>query len=104
MDNKNQQRRFNGKDAIITVKENKPGRHLVGFVVAVDKFIARHGYDIVYDGEKIGHVTSGNLSPTLGKPIGMGYVIPQYREPGSRIEISARGKTFPAEVIKLPIL
>ncbi len=95
---------FNGKGVIAVVKENKPNRHLVGFVVAVDKFIARQGYEIFAGDELIGRVTSGNLSPTLGKPIGMGYVTPQYREPGSRIEISARGKKFPAEVIKLPFL
>jgi len=95
---------FNGSDVITKVKENKPSRHLVGFVVGADKFIARHGYKI-FDGEnEIGVVTSGNLSPTLNKAIGMGYVTPEFKNPGSKIEIEARGKKFVAEVIKLPFL
>ncbi|MBE2189814.1 MAG: glycine cleavage system aminomethyltransferase GcvT [Desulfobulbaceae bacterium] len=95
---------FNGKEVILKVKENKPSRHLIGFIVAADKFIPRHGYEIFSGDKQIGHVTSGNLSPTLNKPIGMGYVTPEYREAGSSIEIAARGKRFPAEVIKMPFL
>jgi len=40
----------------------------------------------------------------LNEPIGMGYVAKEYKEPGTKIEIEARGKTFPAEVIKLPFV
>jgi aminomethyltransferase len=49
-------------------------------------------------------VTSGNISPTLGKPVAMGYVSAEYKVIGSKIEIEARGKLFPAEVIKMPFL
>jgi aminomethyltransferase len=95
---------FNGSKVITEVKENKPTRHLVGFIVAADKFIARHGYKIFNGEEEIGIVTSGNLSPTLNKAIGMGYVTPGFKSPGSSISIEARGKKFEAEVIKLPFL
>lgn len=95
---------FNGSDVITKVKEDKPTRNLVGFVVAAEKFIARHGYKIFNGDKEIGVVTSGNLSPTLNKAIGMGYVASEFKTPGSQIEIEARGKKFVAEVIKLPFL
>jgi aminomethyltransferase len=95
---------FIGRDVLVKQKEEGLKRRLVGFVVDADKFIARQGYDILSGGEKIGRVTSGNLSPSLGKPIGMGYVDWDHREPGTKIEIAARGKTFQAEVKKMPLL
>jgi aminomethyltransferase len=95
---------FNGSDVIKQVKENKPSRNLVGFVVGADKFIARHGYKVFSGDREIGVVTSGNLSPTLNKAIGLAYVATDLKNPGSVIEIEARGKKFTAEVIKLPFL
>jgi len=95
---------FIGRAALQKQKEEGFTRRLVGFVVDADRFIARQGYDIMADGRKIGHVTSGNLSPSLGKPIGMGYVEWEKRQPGTKIEIAARGKTFPAEVKKMPLI
>lgn len=95
---------FNGAELIRKVKAENPHRRMVGFVVDADKFIARHGYKI-YDGDKeIGVVTSGNQSPSLNKAIGMGYVAWDYRNPGTVIEIEARGKKFPATVTKMPLL
>ncbi|MBX3042216.1 MAG: glycine cleavage system aminomethyltransferase GcvT [Candidatus Kapabacteria bacterium] len=95
---------FNGSEVIAKVKEDKPSRNLVGFVVAADKFIARSGYKIFSGDNEIGKVTSGNLSPTLNKAIGMGYVSKEFKTPGTIIEIEARGKKFSAEVIKLPFV
>lgn len=95
---------FNGKEVIVKVKEEKPKRKLVGFVPQADKFIPRHGYKIFKDGKEVGHVTSGNLSPTLNKAIGLGYVPSELKDPGTIIEIEARGKYFPAEVVKTPFL
>ncbi|TAL68870.1 MAG: glycine cleavage system aminomethyltransferase GcvT [Bacteroidetes bacterium] len=95
---------FNGKEVIVRTKEEGPKRKLVGFIVEVEKFIPRHNYRIFANGKEIGHVTSGNISPVLNKPIGMGYAATEFSQPGSKIEIEARGKTFPAEVIKLPFL
>ncbi|OGU18030.1 MAG: glycine cleavage system protein T [Ignavibacteria bacterium GWB2_35_12] len=95
---------FNGKEVIVKVKEEGPKRRLVGFIVEAEKFIPRHEYKIIGNGIEIGHVTSGNISPVLNKPIGMGYVSNEYSTPGSKIEIGARGKTFPAEVVKMPFV
>lgn len=95
---------FNGKVPIVKTKEEKPSRRLVGFVVDAERFIARQGYKIFKDGEEIGHVTSGNLSPSLNKPIGMGYVSWAYKAADTEIEIEARGKKFPAKISKMPLV
>lgn len=95
---------FNGSDVITKVKEEKPSRMLVAFISSADKFIPRQHYKIFKDGVEIGEVTSGNMSPTLGKPIGMGYVAYEHRQAGTEIQIEARGKLFPAEIVKMPIL
>lgn len=95
---------FNGKAVMEKVKAETPSRRLVGFEVTADRFIARQGYKIFKGDEEIGHVTSGNLSPSLEKPIGMGYVKWDYKDPETEIEIEARGKRFPATVKKMPLL
>jgi aminomethyltransferase len=95
---------FNGSDVIAKVKAEKPSRKLVGFTVEEKRFIPRHGYNIMADGEIIGHVTSGNISPVLDKPIGLGYVKSQYQAVGTKIEIESKGRKSPAEVVKTPFL
>lgn len=95
---------FNGSDILQKVKEDKPKRKLVAFVIDAPRFIARHGYKIFVDGKEGGFVTSGNLSPTLDKPIAMGYVPWDYRNPGTKVEIEARGRRFIAEVVKTPFV
>lgn len=95
---------FNGSDIIAKVKENGPNRRLVGFIADVEKFIPRHNYKIYSEGVEIGFVTSGNISPVLGKPIGMGYIQTKFSIPGSQIQIEARGQLFPAKVVKVPFV
>ena len=95
---------FVASDLLKKVKEEKPARNLVGINILADKFIARHGYKISVDGKEVGYVTSGNMSPTLEKPIAMGYVTANYKSIGTKIEIEARGKSFAAEVIKMPFI
>ncbi len=96
--------KFNGSDVLAKVKEEKPSRNLVAFASSTERFIPRHGYKIFVGDEEVGIVTSGNLSPTLNKPIGMGYVKAQFKTVGTVIEIEARGKRFPAEVVKAPFV
>ena len=95
---------FVASDLLKKVKEEKPARNLVGINILADRFIARHGYKVFADGKEIGYVTSGSMSPTLEKPIAMGYVAAAYKSIGTKIEIEARGKLFPAEVIKMPFV
>ncbi len=69
----------------------------------IDKGIPRQGYDIVNNNEEIiGNVTSGTMSPTLKKGIGMGYVKIKYAKPGSEIAIKVRNKILKAKVVKPP--
>lgn len=89
---------FIGREALLRQKEEGLKRLLVSFVVE-GKGIPRHGYGIRADGVEVGHVTSGTLSPSLGVPVGMGYVARPHDAPGSRISIDAKGiREFPARV------
>ncbi len=81
---------------------------LVGFELT-GRGIARAGYRIFEadDAERdpsaaIGRVTSGGPSPTLGKPIGLGYVPRSFGEPGRAIAIDVRGKRVRAKVVETP--
>ncbi|WP_029033629.1 glycine cleavage system aminomethyltransferase GcvT [Salinimicrobium terrae] len=93
---------FVNSEALKKQKENGPGRKLIGFELD-ERGIPRQGYDIVDDnGKVIGNVTSGTMSPSLEKGIGMGYVPVELATPGSKINIQIRKKTLPATVVKMP--
>lgn len=77
-------------------------RKLVGFEM-IDRGIPRHGYDLVTtDGENIGTVTSGTMSPMRKIGIGMGYVKTEYSKVGTEICIDMRGRKLKAVVVKPP--
>ncbi len=77
-------------------------RKLVGFVLN-DRRAPRHDYPIVNEaGEEIGIVTSGTISPSLDKPIGMGYVKKEYAKEGTKIFVMARKKQLEGTVSKPP--
>lgn len=95
---------FVASEILAKIKADKPSRNLVGLQIDVDKFIARHGYKIFAGTQEIGFVTSGNMSPTLSKPIALGYVAAEFKPVGSKVEIEARGKRFPASVTATPFL
>ena len=93
---------FVNSEALKEQKENGPNRKLVGFELK-ERGIPRQGYEIVDDnGRVIGNVTSGTMSPSLEKGIGMGYVPVKYATAGSKINIQIRKKTLPATVVKTP--
>ena len=77
-------------------------RKLVAFEL-VDRGIPRHGYKLVNaEGEEIGEVTSGTMSPTRKIGIGMGYVTKAYSALDSEIFIDVRGRKLKAKVVKAP--
>jgi len=83
-------------------KEQGVSQTLVGFELS-QRGIPRQGYAIVdAQGAPIGRVTSGTMSPSLGKGIGLGYVPVVLKEVGSQIYIQIRNKIVPAMVVKLP--
>ncbi len=79
-------------------------KKLVGFVLE-DRRVPRHDYLIEdADGNVIGTVTSGTQSPTLDKPIGMGYVATAFAKAGTPIFININDKKLAATVTKVPFL
>ncbi len=93
---------FINAEALAKEKEHGVERKLVGFELD-ERGIPRHDYDIVDgNGNTIGIVTSGTMSPSLGKGIGLGYVPLIFATPGSKINIQVRKKAIPATVVKLP--
>ena len=85
-------------------KQKKRGveKTLVAFELD-ERGIPRQGYDIVDgNGNKIGNVTSGTMSPSMGTGIGLGYVPVVFKEVGSKIHIQIRKNAVPATVVKLP--
>ncbi len=85
-------------------KEGSAIRKLVGLEI-IDKGIARKDYPIVdADGNEIGIVTSGTMSPSLNKAIAMAYVTKELSEVGSEVYIQVRKKQIKAVVVALPFL
>ena len=93
---------FTNSEALKSQKEHGVTRKLIAFELD-QRGIPRHGYDIVDgNGNKIGQVTSGTMSPSLGIGIGLGYVSSIFSEINSKINIQIRKNAIPATVVKLP--
>jgi len=93
---------FIDKDYLANQKEAGLIRRLCAFEM-VDKGIPRQGYPIVdAEGNEIGAVTSGTMSPSLKMAIGLGYVNLPTNKVGNEIFISVRNKSLKASVVKLP--
>ncbi len=76
-------------------------RKLVGLEIT-GRGVARQGYEILANGEPVGVVTSGTVSPTLDKAIALGYVPPSHGKLGTELEIDVRGRTVAATVVRRP--
>jgi aminomethyltransferase len=92
---------FTGREALVRAREAGIEKKRVGFIVD-HKRIPRTGMDIVAGDEKVGWVTSGTFSPTVGKTIGMGYVPVAMSEVGTSIEVDVKGKRLPIRVVEMP--
>jgi len=93
---------FIDADYLKKQKEEGVQRKLVAFEM-IDRGIPRHDYDIVdANGDKIGKVTSGTMSPSLKIGIGLGYVTINNSKLDSEIFIQIRGKGVKAKVVKAP--
>jgi aminomethyltransferase len=93
--------KFIGSDVLNQQKSAGLERRLVGLELT-GRNIARHDYPIYHQGQAVGMVTSGTLSPTLNKPIALGYVPNQLSKLGQELEVEIRGKYYPATVVKKP--
>jgi aminomethyltransferase len=95
---------FIGRDVLEHQKVEGIDRKLVGFELR-ERGIARHGYPVLLredDSEPVGQVTSGTLSPTLGRALGMAYLPIKAVEIGSEFFVQIRNRTAPARVIEMP--
>ena len=92
---------FVGREALAAQRAEGVERRLVGFEM-VDPGIARTGYDVYSDGERVGRVTSGTWAPSLGKAIGMAYVPVALRAADTEIAIEIRGRRARARVVRMP--
>ncbi len=93
---------FIGRELLEKQKGEGITRKLAAFEL-LDKGIPRAGYTLVTpDGEPIGTVTSGTLSPTRKIGIGMGYMKPEFAVPGREIALDVRGRRLRAVVVKPP--
>ena len=97
-------KQFIDREAMERLKAEGVSRKLVGFKL-LDRGIPRHGYELANpEGEVIGHVTSGTMSPCLKQGIGMGYVAKAYAKVGTPIAVIIRGRLLKAEVVKMPFI
>lgn len=100
----NNGRQFIDREFLTMQKNEGVTRRLRGFVLN-GRGIPRNGYELVNaEGETIGKVTSGTMSPVLEKGIGMGYIAKEYSAFGTEIFVKIRNKVISAEVVKLPFI
>ncbi len=101
---KNKTEDYNGKAKIEEQLKNGVEKKLIGLKM-LDKSIARHGYDVFYNNEKIGVITSGGISPIRGDNIALAYIKNlDNLAVGSTIQISIREKLHDAEIVKRPFV
>ena len=95
---------YNGKDVIMNQITNGVSKKLVGLEM-LDRNIARHGYDVYFNGEKSGHVTSGCVSPSTGKNIALAYVKNDKEIcTGAIVQVMIREKLHDAKIVKRPFV
>lgn len=95
---------FVGRDALEQVEAEGVAEKLVG-IELIDRGIPRHGYEVESpDGEPLGHVTSGTMSPTLGEPIALAYLPAEYSDPDRSVRVVVRGEPKKARTRTPPFL
>ena len=95
---------FRGRDECLKVKDAGPERRLFG-IVCRDRGVPRQGYPVTRDGRRIGELTSGNHSPTLGTGIALA-LGPRATAPqeGTAVRIEARGRALEGDIVKPPFV
>jgi aminomethyltransferase len=95
--------KFVGRDILVDAKENGSANRLVAFRMKGKGPPPRPHYSVWYEGQRIGEVTSGSLSPSLNEGIGMAYVASAHAKAGTEIEIEIRDRKLPAVIEKKPL-
>jgi aminomethyltransferase len=94
--------KFIGRDALLQTKESGPQEKLVSFRMKEKGPPPRPHYSVFDNGERIGEVTSGTISPSLNWGVGMAYVSASHAKIGGQIDIEIRERKFPATIEKKP--
>jgi aminomethyltransferase len=94
---------FVGREALARIKADGPSRRLVGLRVAPGG-VPRPALPILFEGARVGEITSGTFSPSLKHNIAMGYVPLELSKPAESLAIELRGRSVPAEVVSLPFV
>jgi aminomethyltransferase len=94
---------FIGREVLLETKEKGPREKLVPFRMKEKGPPPRPHYSVFENGERIGEVTSGTLSPSLNWGVGMAYVSAARAKIGTEIDIEIRGQKFPATIEKKPL-
>jgi len=92
---------FIGKEPLVRQQAEGIKRRLCGIEI-LSRGIARDGAEVYHNHKPVGHVTSGTMSPTLGKALAMAIVELPYNEPGTQLSVEVRGKMLDARVIEMP--
>lgn len=94
---------FNGKEALNKQWSEGLKRKLAGFEM-IGRGISREGYEIFKDGRKIGHVTTGYMSPTLKRNIGNALIESEFTALDTEIDVMIRNKPVKAKIISKKFL
>lgn len=92
---------FVGREALLRQKEAGLERKLVGLKLE-ERGFPRPGYPVVSDGDEVGVLTSGTVSPSLGYGIALGYVPVALAAEGTSLQVDARGRLLAATVTRPP--
>ena len=95
--------KFVGREILADAKENGTANRLVAFRMKSKGPPPRPHYSVWREGERIGEVTSGSVSPSLNEGIGMAYVASAHAKVGTEIEIEIRDRKLPAVIEKKPL-
>lgn len=92
---------FIGREALAALKEQGVARKLVGLAM-VGRGIPRQGYEVAYQGQVVGRITTGSFAPTLNQNLGLAYVPSELAAVGTELDVLIRGKAVPARVVETP--
>jgi aminomethyltransferase len=95
---------FAGAMRILAELENGPPQKRVGFDVDGRQPVREGALILDGEGNELGKITSGGFSPTLQRPIAMGYVATPFAEVGTALKLEQRGKLFDARIAEMPFV
>jgi aminomethyltransferase len=95
---------FPGAVRILAEIEDGPIEKRVGFDVEGRQPVREGALVLDGEGNEVGKITSGGFSPSLQRPIAMGYVAAALAEPGTELKLEQRGKLFEARVATMPFV